>query len=87
MTRTKIVVTSRIISVGFAFAVSSSFHGVTTVSKPRGFGYAAGSASCSLAAIWRASACAAPAVAPGTSRAYTSVIRCTRSFCIDALMQ
>ena len=38
MTSTNTVVTSRIISVGLAFAVSSSFHGVTTVSKPRDFG-------------------------------------------------
>ena len=38
MTRTNTVVTSRITSVGFAFAVSSSFHGVTTTSKPRDFG-------------------------------------------------
>jgi hypothetical protein len=42
MTRTKIVVTSRMISVGFAFAVSSSFHEVTTTSNPRDFGYASG---------------------------------------------
>ena len=37
ITRTKIV-TSRIMSVGLALAVSSSFQGVTTVSNPRDFG-------------------------------------------------
>ena len=36
------MVTSRIISVGLAFAVNSSFHGVTSVSKPCDLGYAAG---------------------------------------------
>ena len=38
MISTKTVVTSRIISVGRALAVSSSFHGVTTVSNPWVFG-------------------------------------------------
>jgi hypothetical protein len=42
MISTNAVVTSSTISVGLAFSVSSSFHGVTTVSKPLAFGYASG---------------------------------------------
>ena len=86
MTRTNSVVTSRIISVGLAFAVSSSFHGVTTTSKPRRFRIVLRYSPVQRAGDLPQLRLRAPGVAPGASRAYTVVIRWERSFCIDAPM-